>query len=468
VDATIRFLGAAQNVTGSRYLLEFGGSRILVDAGLYQERAMQERNWEPFGVPPQSIDAILLTHAHLDHSGFIPRLFKTGFRGKIYCTAATAEIAEIALLDSAHLLVEDAEYKKRRHAREGRKGPRPEEPLYTHEDALNSFALFVPVEFGKPCRVSKGIEATFRSAGHILGAAHIKVDITEGGERRTLIFSGDIGRWNRPILKDPTLFESADYIVMESTYGDRLHEDPESIDRMVQEIIVSTKQRGGNVAIPSFAIGRTQELLYCLNGLLLKDRIPPMMVFVDSPMAIRVTEVFKHHRELFDEDALELIHEGNSPFSFPSLKMTPTVHDSKAINYIRGTVIIIAGSGMCTGGRIKHHLVNNISRPECTVLFVGYQAEGTLGREIVDGAKKVRILGKEYPIKAHVAQIHGFSAHADRDELLRWLSGLKKPPRHLFVTHGEPKTAAAFADLLKKEKAWDVSVPAYRDTARLD
>jgi metallo-beta-lactamase family protein len=467
MGATLSFLGAARNVTGSRYLLEANGSKILVDCGLYQEREMRERNWDRFAVPPGSIDAILLTHAHLDHCGFLPRLVKDGFRGKVYCTAATAEIAEIALLDSAHLLVEDAQYKKRRHEREGRKGPYPEVALYTEDDARNSFRHFTTVEFGTPVEVGPGMRATFCDAGHILGAAHVKIDLEADGGERTLVFSGDIGRWNRPILTDPTLFEQVDYLVMESTYGNRLHEDPKDLDAMIEDIVEKTKRRGGNLVIPSFAIGRTQDLLYCLNCLFLEDRIPHMMVLIDSPMAIRVTEVFKHHRELFDKEAMEMVKEGNSPFSFPSLKMTPSVHDSKAINYIRGTVIIIAGSGMCTGGRIKHHLVNNISRQESTVLFVGYQAGGTLGREIVDGAKQVRILGKMLPVKAHVVQVHGFSAHADRDELLKWLSALKKPPRHVFVTHGEPDASSSFADLLRSKKGWEVSVPRYRDKVQL-
>jgi metallo-beta-lactamase family protein len=468
MEATIRFLGAAQNVTGSRYLLEFNGSRILVDCGLYQERDMLARNWDPFPVPPDTLDAILLTHAHLDHSGFLPKLVKDGFGGKVYCTPATAEIAEIALLDSAHLMVEDAEYKKNRHAQEKREGAHPELPLYTEEDAKKSFQLFSTCEYDKPLEVAQGLRATFCDAGHILGSAHIKLDFEIAGEPRTLVFSGDIGRWNKPILREPTLFQDVDYLVMESTYGDRLHEDPQNIDAIVEDVIQATKRRGGNVVIPSFAIERAQDVLYCLNGLLLAHRIPHLMVFIDSPMATRVTEVFKHHRELFDEETRNLINQGHSPFRFPSLKMVGSVHDSKAINYIRGTVIIIAGSGMCTGGRIKHHLANNISRPESTILFVGYQAGGTLGREIVEGAKQVRLFGKSVPVKAHVAQIHGFSAHADRDELLKWVSGLKRPPRHVFVTHGEPEAARKFADLLGTEKGWDVSVPKYLDTAQLD
>jgi len=467
MEATLTFLGAARNVTGSRYLLEFGGSRILVDCGLYQEREFLERNWEPFAVPPASISAVLLTHAHLDHCGFLPKLVREGFKGKVYCTQASAEIAEIALLDSAHILMEDAKYKKRRHAREGRKAPYPEVPLYTDEDARISFHRFRRCRFDRRLEVAQGVYVTFRDAGHILGAAHLKIDLEQDGEQRTIVFSGDIGRWHRPILKDPAVFEEADYLVMESTYGDRLHEDPEDLDTMVEDVILSTKRRGGNVVIPSFAIGRAQDLLYCLNHLFLEDRIPHIMVFMDSPMAIRVTEVFRRHRELFDREARHLIDEGNSPFSFPSLKMTPTSHDSKAINYIRGTVIIIAGSGMCTGGRIKHHLANNIDRPESTVLFVGYQAEGTLGREIVDGKKQVRILGKVHPVKAHIVQVHGFSAHADREELLKWVSAIKQPPRRVFVTHGEPEASRTFAAALRK-KEWDVYVPEYGLTARLD
>jgi metallo-beta-lactamase family protein len=398
----------------------------------------------------------------------LPKLAREGFRRSIYCTGATAEIARIVLLDSAHLQEEDASAKRRRHEREGRTGPYPDVPLYTVDDAEASSPLFSTVTYKETAKVGDGIEASFHDAGHIFGSSMIKVELEQNSEKRSIIFSGDVGRWDRPILRDPTVFEEADYIVTESTYGDRLHEDPKDIEEMLADVINSTRKAGGNIVIPSFTIGRAQELLYHLNKLLIEDRIPHLMVFVDSPMAINAIEVFKHHPDLFDEEMVELTSQGESPFSFPNLKMTRTTRESKAINHITGTAVIIAGSGMCTGGRIKHHLVHNISRPESTILFVGHQAVGTLGRQIVDGAEEVRILGQMHPVRTRVIQIHGFSAHADRDELLRWLSGLQKPPRHVFVTHGEPDAARSFADLLMETKDWDVSVPAYQGQAVLD
>jgi len=464
----LSFFGAAQNVTGSRYLLETNGKRILIDCGLYQERDFRTRNWDPFPVPPKSIDLVLLTHAHLDHSGFLPKLVKDGFRGRIYSTAASCEIARIALLDSAHLLTEDAEFKRERHKREKRKGPYPELPLYTEQDAEKSFPFFKEVRYEEPVEIGEGLEATYHDAGHILGASHVTVRVSKDGTTRTILFSGDIGRWDKPILRDPTIIKHADYVIMESTYGNRDHEDPRDIDSMLEDVVNSTYKRGGNICIPSFAIGRTQEVLYRLNELLIENRIPHCKVFIDSPMAVKVTEVFRHHRELFDKEMMDFIDEGQSPFRFPELKMVTTVKDSKAINDIKKGAMIIAGSGMCTGGRIKHHLANNIDRNESTVLFVGYQAVGTLGRNIVEGASEVRLFGKKYPIKARIMQIHGFSAHADRGELLKWVSGLKPDPKHVFVTHGEPESAHAFAGLLKKEKGWKVSVPEYKDEVNLD
>ena len=464
----LTFLGAAQNVTGSRYLLEANGSRILIDCGLYQERTLLQRNWDPFPVSPGSLDTILLTHAHMDHCGIVPRVTKSGFRGKIHSTAATREIAAIGFLDYAHIQIEDLEFKRRRHARENRKSPRPTIPLYTNEDAVNSMRFFNTVNYGRPLEIGDGIEVTFYDAGHILGSASLRLVVRANGDARSLIFSGDIGRWNRPIINDPTVFHDADYVVMESTYGDRLHEDPVDIDTMLEDTVRSTRQNGGNIVMPSFAIGRTQEVLYYLNSSLLKGRVPHLPVLIDSPMAREVTEVFKRHRELYDREMTELVRQGHSPFSFPGLRTIGSIEESKAINNLRESAVIIAGSGMCTGGRIKHHLVYNIARPESTILFVGYQAVGTLGREIVDGAKEVRILGQIYPVKAKVMQIHGFSAHADRNELLRWVSGLERPPRQVFVTHGEPEASQKFAELLGTTKSWNVTVPHYEDRVDLD
>jgi metallo-beta-lactamase family protein len=464
----LTFLGAAQSVTGSCYLVETGSARFLVDCGLYQEREFRGRNWGPFPIQPETLDCVLLTHAHLDHSGLLPKLVREGFRGSIYCLAATAEIAEIMLLDSAEIQEEDAEFKKKRHQKAGRKGPYPEAPLYTVDDAQASFPLFSPVEYEKPISIGKGIEATFYDAGHVLGSSMIKVRIRQNGEDRTILFSGDIGRRGKPILRDPTFFEEADYVLVESTYGDRLTESVEDAANKLADVINATVKSGGNIVIPSFALERSQEILYYLNEFLIEDRIPHLMVFIDSPMAVSITGVFEHYPELFDEEMVKLMRQKKSPFDFRGLSVVRTAEESKAINQIKGTVIIIAGSGMCTGGRIKHHLVTNISRKGSTILFVGYQAAGTLGREIVDGAKKVRILGQHYPIRARVVQIDGFSAHADRDGLLKWLSSLRKSPRRLFVTHGESSVSQHFAALVKDKTGWEVTVPEYREEFLLD
>lgn len=464
----LKFLGAAQNVTGSRYCIEVNGNNFLVDCGLYQERDFRHRNWDPFTVPPSTIDVVLLTHAHLDHCGLLPRLVRDGFGGKIYCTTATSDIAEIMLLDAAKLQEEDAEFKRRRHEREGRRGPYPEIPLYTIDDAKASLPLFSSVRYEQPVELGDGISATFYDAGHVLGASMIMLSIDKRGQERTILFSGDVGRWNRPILRDPTLFDEADYIIVESTYGNRLHESPSDIGNHLAEVINGTLKAGGNVVIPSFALERAQEILYHLNLLVNEGRIPRIMVLLDSPMAINITDIFERHPDLYDEEMTKLVSLNRSPFDLPGLKMVETVDESKAINDIRGSAIIIAGSGMCTGGRIKHHLVTNITRPESTILFVGYQAIGTLGREIIDGAKNVRILGQHYPVRSRVVQIHGFSAHADRDDLLRWLSALKRSPKHVFVTHGEPEVAKGFSALLRGKTGWSVSVPEYKAEVVLD
>ena len=464
----LRFLGAAQNVTGSRHLLEADGARVLVDCGLYQERHLLARNWEAFSVPPDSIDAVLLTHAHLDHCGLLPKLARDGFKGKIYCTAATAEIARIILLDSAKLQEEDAQFKRRRHEREGRKGPYPVVPLYTQADAEACFPQFSPVKYKQPVRISENVQATFCDAGHVLGSSIIKVTAGEDGQARSILFSGDIGRPDRPIVHDPAYVDQADYVLVESTYGDRIHQGRGDIKKAMAEVINSTRRARGNIIVPSFALERSQEVLYYINELVLEKTVPHLLVFLDSPMATSITRIFEQHPELYDHELTEYIEKHKSPFRFPGLKMVETVAASKAINRIKRPIMVIAGSGMCTGGRIKHHLVNNISRPESTIMFVGYQAVGTLGRRIVEGEKQVRILGKEYPVKARVVQINGFSAHADRDELLKWLSGLKKPPRRVFVVHGEPESAQNFGQYIMQKTGWDVTVPAYQDEIVLD
>ncbi len=460
----ITFLGAAENVTGSRFLVEHEKSRILIDCGLYQERELRARNWEEFPVSPQSIQAMVLTHAHIDHCGYIPRLVKEGFRGKIYCTGPSAEIAKISLLDSAKLQEHDAAYKRRRHKREGRKGPYPVEPLYRTEDVTKVTGLFRKVRYEEEIKVAHDIRAVFYDAGHILGSAMVELRFTDGGKPRTCVFSGDIGRRNRPLLADPHMFDRADAVVMEATYGNRLHEqEGPSVEKLVR-VINMTKERGGNVVIPSFAINRTQEILYYLSRMVDDNRIPHLMTFVDSPMAADITEIYEMFPDIVDEEAREVLRQDETLFDYPLLKMTKSAAESKAINHMKGSVIIIAGSGMCTGGRIKHHLAANIARPESTVLFVGYQAHGTLGRVILERPEEVRILGQTYPVRAAIEKINGFSAHADRDELMEWLTHIKEKPAKVFIVHSEKEVAHEFAALVKEKYIPDVTVPQYQES----
>jgi len=468
MQARLRFLGAARNVTGSRHMLEVDSTRILVDCGLYQERQYVSRNWEPFVVPPASLQAVLLTHAHLDHCGLLPKLVKDGFRGRIYCTSATAEIARIILLDAAKIQEEDAAYKAKRHKKEGRVGPHGDQPLYTTADAEMCFPLFAPVEYGETVEITPNVQAVFSEAGHVLGSSFINVAVSQNGDARNVLFSGDVGRKNRPIIRDPDGARDGDYVLVESTYGDRVHGGREDIKAVIGEVIRETRARGGNIIVPSFALERAQELLYFLHELQHEDAIPHLTVFLDSPMASAITRVFRNHPDLFDGGMRRLMQKHESPFEFPGLTFTETTRESKAINEIKGTVVIIAGSGMCTAGRIKHHLVTNISRPESTVMFVGYQAVGTLGRRIVDGDPEVRILGANYPVKARVVRIQGFSAHADKEELLQWLGSLKKAPRKLFVVHGEAESAQRFGQLIRERTGWNVAVPDYQEEAILN
>ncbi|MEI6892048.1 MAG: MBL fold metallo-hydrolase [Pontiella sp.] len=464
----LNFFGAAKNVTGSCYFLEANGVRLLVDCGLYQERGLKSRNWADFPVPAHTIDAVLLTHAHLDHCGRLPKLVKEGFDGAIYATSATAEIANIIMQDSAHIQEEDIKHKQRRHEKSGKKSPFPYEPLYTMEDAQKAGSMFRKATYKTPISIGTGITAEFREAGHVFGSSSIRIVVEQGGESRSIVFSGDVGRWNLPIMRDPDQFENADYVLIESTYGDRVHGEVADIPGELERIINETVTAGGNVVIPSFALERTQELLYHLNGLLKEGRIPLLPVFVDSPMAIKVTEVFKKHPELYDDETVAQLQAGDEPCNFPKLTMSRSVDQSKSIAKVKGSAIIIAGSGMCTGGRIKHHLKSNMGRPESTILFVGYQAFGTLGRRILEKPDTIRLFGEEHALRARIERISGFSAHADRNELYHWISSIKKPPRNVFVTHGEEKQALAFGKFLNEKTGWSYMVPNYEQEVMLD
>jgi metallo-beta-lactamase family protein len=463
----IKFLGAAGQVTGSCYFLEAGGLKILVDCGLFQERDFAYRNWNHFPIPPGQIDYILLTHVHLDHSGLIPKLVKEGFSGDILTTPASKEMFPIVLMDSARIQEEDAAFKKRRHKKEGRKGPYPEIPLYTVRDARLSLPLLKEIPYKYPVDLNNSVKVCFHDAGHILGSAMIKVIVHDQNERKNVIFSGDIGQWDKPLIKDPTLFDKADYVVMESTYGDRNHDNPQEVDEKLCRVVNETVKAGGNVLIPTFAIERAQELLFHFSRLVREDKIPYLMIFLDSPMAVEITKVFEHFKKFLDKETLDLFREGRSPFDFPGLRLVESSEASKAISQIKGSTIIMAGSGMITGGRIKHHLIRNITRPESTLLFVGYQAAGTLGRLIQDGKQEVRIHGQFYPVKMRIEEILGFSAHADKDDLIRWLDNFKLPPQQIFLTHGEEKSIKSLSDYIRSKKGWKVSTPEYQEEFEL-
>jgi metallo-beta-lactamase family protein len=459
----IKFLGATRQVTGSSYLLEGAGLKILVDCGLFQERDYSNRNWETLSVPPNQINYLLLTHVHLDHSGLIPKLVKEGFAGDILLTPASKELFPIVILDSARMQGEDAAFKKKRHEEEGRKGPHPEIPLYTVQDAEKCFPLLKEVPYEEFLPLNEQVKVCFHDAGHILGSAMIEIIFQDGNESRNIIFSGDIGQWDKPLTNNPSVFDRADYVVMESTYGDNNHDDPQTIDDKLGKIVNDTVNAGGNLLIPTFAIERAQELLYYFNRLVRAKKIPYVATFLDSPMAVEITKVFERCKKYFDKETLELFKDDQTPFNFPGLKLVESVEESKAIYLVKGPTVIMAGSGMITGGRIKHHLVREITRPESTLLFVGYQAVGTLGRQIFDGVSPVRILGQLYPVRMKIEDINGFSAHAGMDDLHRWLNSFKSPPRHVFLTHGEEKPILSLEDYLRSKGGWEVSAPTYME-----
>jgi metallo-beta-lactamase family protein len=443
----LSFHGADLGVTGSCHLLETSGRRILVDCGMLQgSRELDEENAEPFGFDPAAIDTVLLTHAHLDHCGRLPLLYAKGFRGEIIATAATRELARLVMLDSAHLQEEDARRRARGHRRAGGEDGAP---LYSVLDAVNSLDRFGRVaEYAKPIDFAPGVTATFHDAGHILGSASVLVTATELGRARRLLFSGDLGNAGRPLLRPPAPPHAADVVVMEATYGDRLHRPYAQSVEELYEAISATFQRGGNVVIPTFALERAQEILFFLKRGAEMSRVPPaMQVFLDSPMAISATQIFEHHPECYEPEVRELFREGRDPFALANLHMTRDSQDSIAINRITGGAVIMAGSGMATGGRVRHHLKHNIWREECGVIFVGFAARGTPARRIIDGAKQVRLLGEDVAVRAHIHTINGFSAHADQRELVAWRTSIAEAET-TFIVHGEPPAMQALGRLL--------------------
>ena len=446
----LHFFGADQCVTGSCHCLEVNGKRILVDCGLQQGRDEVSNAEFPFAA--NAIDVVLVTHAHIDHSGRIPMLIKQGFRGRIVTTRLTAELLDIMLLDSAHIQEQDAEWKNRKGERSG--APHVE-PLYTIEDAQRVREFLDTCEYDQEVPLCEGVTARFVDAGHLLGSASILVDAAEGGVTKRLVFSGDIGNVNQPIIRDPTPITGADYVVMESTYGDRNHTEVWSYTDDLARIIDETIARGGNVVIPSFAVGRTQELLYFIREIkdagLVKSN-PDFPVYIDSPLAKRATTIFTGDlRGYLDEDALELVKDGTHMFNFTNLRMTETSEESKALNMDPTPKVIISASGMCDAGRIRHHLKHNLWRPESTVVFVGYQGEGTLGRSLLEGTKSVKLFGEEIAVHAQIVNFQGLSSHADRDHLLSWIESFRSPkPQHVFVVHGDREVAPFFAQSVAK------------------
>ena len=452
----IRFLGGAGEVPGSCFLVETASVRFLVDCGMIQGgREAPGRNRQRFEFDPASIDFVLLTHAHIDHSGLLPKLTRAGFRGPIHATTATADLLGVMLPDSAHIQESDA----RRAARRSRRPAEP--PLYTRQDAAECLGQVQPVDYDQDVQPGRTVRCRFRDAGHILGAAIIEVWVDEGDRTTKIVFSGDLGQPGRPIVRDPELVEEADILVIESTYGDRMHANLAGIeDTMVAIVKRTLYERGGNVVIPAFAVGRTQQIIYQFHQLARQGRLRQPKVFVDSPMATEATRITRQHMQLFDEQARALVAWHAEGADLPWLQFTASVEESMALNNIRSGAIIISASGMANAGRIRHHLRHNLPRRECSVLMPGYQAQGTLGRRLVDGAAQVRILGHDIPVRASIHQLDGLSAHADRAALLEWTAGFRKPPTRTFVVHGEPQASRALADALRQRPGWQVTVPA--------
>ena len=472
----ITFLGATKIVTGSNFLVEAAGKKFLVDCGLYQGKTeLEEQNYREFDYNPAEIDFMLLTHAHIDHSGRIPKLYNDGFKGPIYAHKATCDLCQIMLPDSGHIQEMEAEWKNKKRIR---KGQPTRGPLYTAEDALKCMEIFVPVKYDEIIQVSENIYVRFNDAGHMLGSSTIEIWAKEDGKETKAVFSGDLGNNDIPLLSEPTMIDNCDYLVMESTYGSRLHIRNDQKAELFLKIVSETIDNGGTVVIPSFAVGRTQEILYEINKIkenrhdeeFLREyrTLMKVPVYVDSPLAISATQVFKENMDLFEDEVKEEMERGNNPLEFPGLKFTQTADESKALNESDEPSIIISASGMCDVGRIKHHLKHNIWNPKSTILFVGYQAPGTLGYEIVNGAKKVTIFGEEFAVNARIEYIEGYSGHADQEWLMNFVYSFYNKPKHIFLVHGEEESQEVLRNKILENTGIGVTIPEYGETYQLD
>lgn len=456
----LTFLGADHEVTGSCHYLEACGVNILIDCGMEQGKDVYENQELP--IPASDVDYVFLTHAHIDHSGLIPLLYAKGFRGRVFSTSATKELCDIMLQDSAHIQMFEAEWRNRKAERS--KSLKEFVPLYDMEDAKNVMQHFTGCDYDKIIDVCSGIKICFTDAGHLLGSASISIWAEENGVSKKFVFSGDIGNLNKPIIKDPDYVKTGDIIIMESTYGDKSHGGTPDYVGELKKIFKKTFARGGNVVIPSFAVGRTQELLYFIRRIKSDNEtegcLPDFDVYVDSPLAIEATNIFNRNiNGYFDEEAMELINSGVNPIAFPGLKLAVTADESRQINFDKRPKVIISASGMCEAGRIRHHLKHNLWRPECTVLFVGYQASGTLGRALLDGAQEVKLFGEPIEVKAEVTQLGGASSHADKDGLIKWITSFEKKPERVYVVHGEDEICDEFAECLRQEYGLDAVAP---------
>lgn len=462
----ISFLGATRTVTGSFFVIDTGNTRFAVDCGLFQgPKEIKERNYKEFVVDPKSLDFLILTHAHIDHIGLVPKLCKHGFTGPIYCSKPTMELAGILLPDSGHIQECEVERKNRKLRRAGKLLI---EPIYTVEDALETMKQFRYLQLDEIIELAPLVKVRLRDAGHILGSCIVEMWIEEEGKTVKLVFTGDLGNSNQPIVKDPTVIEDADYIIMESTYGNRYHQDTYNRLDQLNQIIKESIAKGGNLIIPAFAVERTQDMLYDLNLLYQQGELDPNIdIYIDSPLAIAATQIFEKHIHYYDHEATQMIANGDHPLRLPNLNFTLSQEESVQLNNVQGNSIIISASGMCDAGRIKHHLKHNLWRPESTILFIGFQAEGTLGRRIIDGEKLVRIHGEQVAVKADIRSIEAYSAHADQAGLVNWLKHFVVPPKGIFLVHGEEEGQRALAEHIRRELHLPVHIPDWMDEFEL-